>query len=258
MAMRWVLLFAASTASMFAQLPAPNEAGVSFGHLHLRVRDAKAQTKVWTDVFAPQLGKAGPMQTLKLPGIFIIVSQGETDGASDGSTVNHIGFAVKDYADIKAKLKEDKVPVKEHDRQLFATFPEGVRVEIVEDKNLATPVAFTHFHLSVVDPEAERAWYVKHFGAKPTSRPKMLAAAIPGGELDFQKVDMPQAPTKNRPLDHMGFEVKDLEAFCKTLQAEGVKFDFEYHDLDKYHLKVALLTDPAGAFIELTEGLAGK
>ena len=31
------------------------------------------------------------------------------------------------------------------------------------------------------------------------------------------------APTKGRSLDHVGFEVQDLEAFCKKLEAAGVQ-----------------------------------
>jgi catechol 2,3-dioxygenase-like lactoylglutathione lyase family enzyme len=258
--MRWLLLLAASAASAVAQLPAPNAAGVEFGHLHLRVRDAKAQMKVWTDVFSPQTGKAGPMVLLKIPGIFVIVSQGETEGASEASTVQNIGFAVKDYAAIKAKLEGDQVPFKEltPNEKMLATFPEGIGVEFVEDKDLATPVAFTHFQLAVVDPEAERAWYVKHFGAMAGSHGKMIAAVIPAGELEFVKVDKPMEPTIRRPLDHISFEVKNLQAFCKTLEAAGVKFDLKFTELDKFHLKAAFVTDPAGTYIELTEGLAGK
>ena len=32
-------------------------------------------------------------------------------------------------------------------------------------------------------------------------------------------------PTKGQTLNHVGFEVKGLEAFCKKLEATGVKFD---------------------------------
>jgi catechol 2,3-dioxygenase-like lactoylglutathione lyase family enzyme len=258
--MRWLLILAASAAPVFAQLPAPNEAGVAIGHVQLVVRDPSAQIRAWTDVFGAQPEKAGPIQLLKLPGIFIIVNQGESNGGSDGSAVNHIGIAVKDYAATKVKLDDAKVPMKEvtPNQQMFATFPEGVRVEIVEDKNLATPVAFHHLHLSVTDPEAERAWYVKHFGAKSATRRNLPAAAIPGGEIDFLKADAAPAPTKGRALDHIGLEVKNLEAFCKALAADGVKFNFEYHDLPRYGFKAAFITDPAGAFIELTEGFAAK
>ena len=33
------------------------------------------------------------------------------------------------------------------------------------------------------------------------------------------------APIKGRSLDHIGFEVKNLEAFCKNLEADGIKLD---------------------------------
>jgi len=44
--MRSLFLCAAAAASMFAQLPAPNAAGVSMGHIHLTVPDPDAQLKV--------------------------------------------------------------------------------------------------------------------------------------------------------------------------------------------------------------------
>ena len=35
-------------------------------------------------------------------------------------------------------------------------------------------------------------------------------------------------PMKGRTLDHIGFEVMNLEAFCKKLEASGVKFEKPY------------------------------
>ncbi|HUI78978.1 MAG TPA: VOC family protein [Bryobacteraceae bacterium] len=256
--MRWLFLLAVFTAPVLAELPAPNAAGVSFGQIQLRVRDANAQMKVWTDVLAPQLGKAGPMVLLKVPGINVIISNSETDAGSDGSALNHITFAVKDYADIKTKLKKDKVPMKDSNRHLMATFPAGIRVEFIEDKNLPTPVAFHHLQLAVVDPEGERDWYVKHFGAVALPDQANFAVSLPGGEIHFVKTATPQAPTRGRALDHFGLEVKGLEAFCKNLTSDGVTLNFEYHELPRFGFKAAFLTDPAGAYIELTEGLAGK
>lgn len=48
--------------------------------------------------------------------------------------------------------------------------------------------------------------------------------------------------------------MKDLEAFCKKLEAAGVKFDRPYTKV-RIGLSVAFLTDPFGTYIELTEGL---
>ena len=256
--MRWLFALAAVTAPLFAELPAPNAAGVSFGHLQLRVRDGGAQMKVWTDVFAPQLGKAGPIVLLKIPGIDAIISNGETKAGSGGSVLDHVTFAVQNYADVKGKLKKDKVPVKDSNHRLMATFPEGIRIEFIEDKSLATPVAFRHIQLAVMDPEAERDWYVKFFGAEPVSGQAVTAVSLPGGQIEFVKSDVPLAPTRGRAVDHFGLEVKDLEAFSKNLSAQGIKFDLNAQELPRFKLKAAFLTDPAGAYIELTEGLAGK
>ena len=63
------------------------------------------------------------------------------------------------------------------------------------------------------------------------------------------------APTKGHSLDHIGFEVKNLEAYCKRLEAAGIKFDVPYRKVPNLGIAIAFLTDPAGAYIELTEGL---
>jgi catechol 2,3-dioxygenase-like lactoylglutathione lyase family enzyme len=62
-------------------------------------------------------------------------------------------------------------------------------------------------------------------------------------------------PIKGRAMDHIGFEVKNLEAFCKKLEAQGIKFDSPYRKIPERGIAVAFLTDPDGAYIELTEGL---
>jgi predicted enzyme related to lactoylglutathione lyase len=52
--------------------------------------------------------------------------------------------------------------------------------------------------------------------------------------------------------------VKDLEAFCKKLAADGVTFESPFRDVPGIGLKIAFLIDPAGTRIELTEGLAKR
>ena len=49
--------------------------------------------------------------------------------------------------------------------------------------------------------------------------------------------------------------MKDLEAFCKTLEAAGVTFDRPYAKLPALGIAVAFFTDPFGTYVELTEGL---
>jgi len=261
--MHRILILAASALPIFAQLPAPNQAGVSMGHIHLQVADPEAQKKIWVEALGAEVTHTGTLEMLRLPGIFILVGKARTapTEGSDGSTVNHLGFAVKDLSAVKAKLDAlhvESTPGTGTAKQLMAKFPEKVTVELTEDPALPTAVAMHHIHLATPDPEKQRAWYVKTFGARPGTRGNFLAAFIPGGEVDSRKVQDPQAATKGRSLDHIGFEVRNLEAFCKQLTADGIQFESPYRDVPAIGLKIAFLIDPEGTLIELTEGMTGK
>jgi hypothetical protein len=59
-----------------------------------------------------------------------------------------------------------------------------------------------------------------------------------------------------RSLDHVGFEIKNLEAFLKKLEASGIKLDRPYQRSQAAPtLMIAYVTDPWGTYVELTEGL---
>ena len=72
--------------------------------------------------------------------------------------------------------------------------------------------------------------------------------------LSFATSKNPNVGTKGRTIDHIGFEVKNLEAFCKKLEARGVKFDVPFRSVPAIGLNIAYITDPTGVYIELTEG----
>jgi predicted enzyme related to lactoylglutathione lyase len=56
-------------------------------------------------------------------------------------------------------------------------------------------------------------------------------------------------------LDHIGFEITNLEAFCKKAEASGVKLDLPFTKRPELGISMAYITDPWGTYIELTEGL---
>jgi catechol 2,3-dioxygenase-like lactoylglutathione lyase family enzyme len=260
--MRWLtllILFLLSAAPLRAQLPAPNAAGVSAGHTHMMVRDPEAHKKIWVDVLGAQVVTAGPLELLKLPGIFLVLGKAEPTEGSEGSTVDHFAFRAKDLPATKAKLAAAGVPiVREDPMEIVAMFPDKVKVEFYAAPTLSVPLEHFHVHFYATDPDALRAWYVKHFGAAMPTPANANAAGVPGIAFSFRKTDTPQAATKGRSLDHIGFEVKGLEAFCKKLAADGITFETPFRDVPRLGLKIAFLTDPAGTRIELTEGLAGR
>jgi hypothetical protein len=93
-------------------------------------------------------------------------------------------------------------------------------------------------------------------GAKPGMRGTFEAGDLPGVNLTFGgAAGAAVVPTKGRSLDHIGFEVRNLEQLVKDLEAKGVKFDRPYTKVPALGIAIAFLTDPWGTYIEPTEGL---
>ena len=261
--MRTLLCMLASAGPLLAQLAPPNDHGVALGHVHLMVEDPEVQKKLWVGVLGAQVVHAGTLEMWKLPGIFVIAGKARTapTGGTVGSTVNHFGFLVKSYGEMKLRAVAAGLTIVTDNaatKQLMVDFPDGVRVEFTEDAAMKGEIAMHHIHLSTPDMEAQRAWYAKIFGGRAGERGQFFAVFLPGGEVDFRKAAQAEAPTKGRSLDHIGFEVKGLEAFCKQLEAAGVKLETPYREMPQLGgLKLAFLVDPEGTRIELTEGLGG-
>ena len=243
-----------SQAAAFAQLTAPNDSGVAIGHIHLLSKDPDAQKKIWIEALGAQVTKTGTLELLRLPGAFIIINKAEPSAGSVGSTADHFGLSVRDLNEIKAKLAAVNVQV----QGPFVAMPDGLRLELLEDKAQTLPVVMHHIHLATVNGEMLRQWYIKTFGAEVGSRRNLPSAMFNGNEVDFLPAQMPPAPTKSRAIDHIGFEVKNLEAFVKKLQADGVTVESPYRAMPNLDLKIAFVLDPVGTRIELTEGLTGK
>ena len=247
------------------------------GHLHYHVRDVDANKKFWMSLGAQSV-KAGVAEILELPGVLIFLTQGSSSGGTNGSVVNHVAFRVQSFA----KVEEAGFTV-----QRLAQFPgvgsvntpEGERIELFENaatnltftldpgatdaladrhnRPLPIPIAFHHVHLYVPQgaDAAAKVWYTRTFGGVPGKRSNYEAVDFPGVNFNFSGSAMTQAPTRGRMLDHVGFEIRNLEAFCRQLEANGVKLDTPYAR-GSDGVATASLTDPWGTSIELTEGLS--
>jgi len=239
-----------------AQLPPPNAAGISMGHLHLNARDPEAQRAFWTTLGGVQV-KLGDMDVIRFPDVLVLYNKSTPTGGTDGCVIGHVGLRVKDLAASLEKWRAAglKTLPGASSHQAFVIAPDEVRVEITEDASLEAPIANHHIHFYTSSVKDTQDWYVKTFGAKPGKRGPFEAADLPGVNLTFSQATGAVAGTKGRALDHIGFEVKDLEAFCKKLEAEGVKFDVPYRKIPALGVALAYLTDPWGTYIELTEGL---
>lgn len=241
-----------------AQVVAPNAMGVSMGHLHLNSADPDAQRKFWVETLGARPVKLGPADLYAIPGVLVMVTKKpETPAGTEGSVVNHLGLKVKDFDGAVARVKAAGFKyTSPSDIQIIVNGPEGVRVELTKDAEMATPVAHHHVHFATPDVLAMQKWYADTFGAIPGKRGKFDAADIPGANLSFTKTETRMAGTKGRVLDHIGFEVQNLEAFIHKLESNGVKMDMAYRKIPSLGIAIAFFTDPWGTYIELTEGLA--
>ena len=80
-----VAILTASTISLTAQLGTPNASGVSIGHVHLTVRNPEEHKKLWL-LMGAQVTTAGPLELLKFPGVFVILTKGERSPLAELAT----------------------------------------------------------------------------------------------------------------------------------------------------------------------------
>jgi catechol 2,3-dioxygenase-like lactoylglutathione lyase family enzyme len=250
-------------ATAFAQTMPPNETGVTMGHLHLNSADVAANKKI----FAGMGGTVGsvdgaPLQYVRFPGVIVILNlpggAPPASGPTEGTVINHVGFTVPSVPDAVAKWKAAGVPVLPGNNgrldQAFVVTADGLRIEILENKAQTDPIVFQHVHFFV--PAAAipdiQAWYVKNFGAKAGMRGANQSDDVPGANLTFSKTDAQTVATKGRILDHIGFDVTDIEAAAKRFEANGIKLDRGVETLPN-GVKLLFIHDPWGTNIEVNQ-----
>jgi len=104
-------------------------------------------------------------------------------------------------------------------------------------------------------------WYMKAFNAtlREGQTDFFIGADLPG--VGYMLNFFSWLPAENlvgtagRAVDHVGFEVRGLRAFCAELEGKGIRLQTPYRRDEASGLAVATLVDPWGTVLELTEGL---
>lgn len=245
-----------------AQLAVPNEAGLTYGHVHLNVSDIELHKRLWVDHFGGTVVQKGSLTAVRMPNMAVILTERVPTGGSQGSVMDHFGFKVRNIATFLAKWRAEGLPVgrefigAEGQRNAYVMMPDDVYVELQEDQMLDLEISPYHIHFYTSDYESLLQWYSTLFDIEVRPRGSIDSTTnVPGMNLSFGNTSEERLPTKGRSIDHIGFEVDDLEAFCKLLEAKGIAFDVAYRDIPSIGLKIAFITDPSGVYIEFTEGL---
>jgi catechol 2,3-dioxygenase-like lactoylglutathione lyase family enzyme len=256
------------------------EAPVVVGHYHLNVTSLAEHRRFWIDTLG---GEAAPLEgvdaeVIRFPGVFLFLTEQAPTGPTRGTIFDHIGLASPDVPALAAKAVANGYtrtvgrepgpgqaasPPTEgsYGRFEYLVGPDGVKVELVTAMGEgAPPIAHHHVHFVNTDFNAMQQWYIRALNATPRAGPVydyFAGADLPGVGymLNFFSwlPDEKLTGTAGRVVDHVGFEVRNLEAFCAELAGKGIELVEPYHR--EGPLGVARLRDPWGTEIELTEGL---
>jgi catechol 2,3-dioxygenase-like lactoylglutathione lyase family enzyme len=254
-------------------------APVIVGHYHLNVTSVADHKRFWVDTLGGKAVKIGNVDAIEFPDVYLLLQEAAPTGGTRGTTFDHIGFAVPDVPAMTTKvvgngyaLTVGREPAPgetaspptagNYGRFSYLVGPDGVKVELVTNMAPDAP-PITHHHVHFVNKQfvEMQQWYMKAFNAtlREGQTDYFIGADLPG--VGYMLNFFSWLPnenlvgTKGRAVDHVGFEVRNLRAFCAELEAKGIELEAPLRRDEVLGLDVATIVDPWGTVIELTEGL---
>lgn len=234
-----------------AQLAVPNAEGLTYGHVHLNVSDVALHQRLWTDLFDAEIVQKGPLTAIKFPNMIILLRENPPTVGSRETVMDHFGFKVRDIEDFLAKWRAAGYEVEsefigaEGQKNAYVMMPDDVYVELQEDQSLHVEVMGYHIHYFTDQYEELLKWYADVFDIEVRPRGRIETTTnTPGMNLSFGNSRTPRVGTQGAAIDHIGFEVDDLDAFAARLAAKGIELDAPIREVASIGLKIAFLTDP--------------
>ncbi len=260
-----------STAS--AQLLAAKEGPIAYGHHHVNATNPAEHKKFWADTLGGTVIKVGTdnREIVRMPNVLVFMREQAAKGGTKGSVHDHIGLSVPNLRQTLTKVTangfrnitaQDSLPGQKVNGDIvelgagavsalaYVLGPDDVKVELLEMKAQTEPVKLhhVHFYRDAAGQAEMRDWYIKVFGATAAAgaNPNFVSANLPGVVLNFSATPTPTAATTGRALDHIGFEVKDLQAFLAKLDAQGIKPSVPFRRVDALGHQHRLHRRPVG------------
>jgi catechol 2,3-dioxygenase-like lactoylglutathione lyase family enzyme len=228
------------------------------GHIHLNVRDLPAAEKFWAEIMGAAVVKVGTAKIMKFPGALIMLRQRESiAGGSEETPVNGISFRAPDIKPIVDRWKAAGLRIQNYEkhRRVTVLTLDDARVTVFEQAGQSEPMVFHGVLFRSQDPAQLMEFYRKLLHVKQPPDAVRLALTIPGARLVFTPSPKPLAETRGHAIDHIGFEIRNLQKTAEKLVEKGIKIDLPYRKLESTGVGTLFITDPAGTTINLTEGL---
>jgi hypothetical protein len=277
------LMFVAAALAYPAAQILNKEAPLRVGHYHLNVSSIAEHKRFWVDTLGGNPGKFGNEETVAFGDVLLFLKEQKPTGGSRGTVLDHIGLAAPDVPALVKKVvdggykrtvgRETAATAAQpaggvsevYGRFEYLLGPDDVKVEVVTDAKAALPI--NHHHVHWINPQyvEMRDWYVKTLDATPRTGPNTFTDYFAGADLpgigymlNFFRLEREGTltGTAGRVIDHVGFEVRNLQEFCKKLEGKGINVTKPYGRLPALgNIASATFVDPWGTVVELTEGL---
>ena len=157
---------------LLAQLPVPNEDGVTAGHHIFRAKDVDAANKFWI-VLGGEPAALAQIKLMKFPGVLLFISAprganpAPSLGGNHGTTVEFITFRVKDLKATLAKLNEAGTASKSENSSVTLVGPDDVQVRLTEDRSLTVPITSDGLVMNVANAAEVSVWYANRLSNSP-------------------------------------------------------------------------------------------
>jgi hypothetical protein len=275
-----VLFHWAPPAPLSAQL-LREAAPIRVGHYHLNVSNVDEHRKFWVETMGGTAMKIGTTEAVRFGDVFLLLRPQKPTGPTRGSTFDHIGFAVRNVPEFAKNVvsagygrtvgRETAVaagatppgPSPVYGQFEYLLGPDGVKIELVTNKEPNAP-PIVHHHVHFTNPQFVEMgrWYMKALNAteRPGATDFFFGADLPGigYMLNFFRWEPKETlvGTSGRAVDHVGFEVRNLKEFLGSLPSKDIALTRALgRDPALGDVQSALITDPWGTVVELTEGL---
>lgn len=238
-------------------------ASADYGHLHLAAPEPEVAARWYVKHFGGSLagfggetGEGVAIDRVMYGAIPVIFQKRENSPGSVGSGVDHIGFSMTEIEEKVTALVNDGAKKLGEIRSAggmtiaFVEDPWGTKVELIDDGNLR---GLHHIHLSGTDPAAILDWYAEKFGGKREKFKGLLDGINYGDKLWLlvSQARVEIAATQGRSIDHLGYNVSNLDEAANKLKQNNVTFTLEPRDYRG--IRIAFIEGPDGVRIELVQ-----
>ena len=253
-----LMIFAPPALAQYAQ---PNEAGITFGHVHVSATDMELHKKLWTDLFDGELVEKEGYTAIEIPGVQIFLREQEPSAPSHQTAMDHFSFSVRNIDEILDQWQAmgyevDESYAEQGDKGAFITMPDGIRLNLEEKPGLSVKAEMGHVHFISPQYSELPSWYADLFKTEPGPEGYTeLISQVPGSGLRFSDSKIERLATEGTAIDHIGFETEDMEGFVKMIEDREIPIEFGPRYIESLDLWVVFFSDPSGVLVEVTQGL---